>query len=94
MGRVKRRDIARYCLECCGGNREEVKLCHLKDCPLWPYRLCHSPDKDSGIVAGSVSLQVVKRKCLECSAGSRKESLACRCTNCVLWPLLPRRTDG
>ena len=30
--------IRRYCLWCCKGARNEVKLCPAEDCPLWPLR--------------------------------------------------------
>lgn len=31
------------CLECCCGNRAEVRRCHIGDCPLYPYRLGRNP---------------------------------------------------
>ena len=27
------------CLDCCCGNRNEVKRCAIQTCALWPYRL-------------------------------------------------------
>jgi len=35
--------IRAKCLECCCGSRKEVKMCHIINCPLWPYRLGHRP---------------------------------------------------
>jgi len=35
--------IRANCLECCCGSRKEVKMCHIINCPLWPYRLGHRP---------------------------------------------------
>jgi hypothetical protein len=35
---TKQRAIYLHCLECAGGSAKEVTLCHLFDCPLWPYR--------------------------------------------------------
>jgi hypothetical protein len=32
-----------YCIDCCGGSRNEVKLCPSKDCSLWPYRFGKNP---------------------------------------------------
>ena len=29
------------CLECCAGQRLEVRECLLKTCPLFPYRMGH-----------------------------------------------------
>lgn len=34
-----------HCLDCCGGSREEVKLCEIKDCSLWIYRFGKRPQK-------------------------------------------------
>jgi len=31
------------CLECCAGSSNEVKACHMKDCPLWLYRFGKRP---------------------------------------------------
>lgn len=33
------------CLECCCGQANEVKICHISDCPLWAYRFGHRPDE-------------------------------------------------
>jgi hypothetical protein len=43
--------IRAKCLECSGGQRKEVKLCPIKSCPLWPYRLSLTllDDEDIGI---------------------------------------------
>ena len=38
----KRTAIKTYCRECAGGSYPEVILCHLADCPLWPYRTGYS----------------------------------------------------
>lgn len=35
--------IQAKCLECCAGEWNEVKTCHLTDCPNWPYRLGNNP---------------------------------------------------
>ena len=38
--RITRRQAIRLkCLDCCCGNRAEVRSCHLKTCPLWRYRM-------------------------------------------------------
>ena len=36
--------IRAKCLDCCAGQSKEVKLCHLKDCPLWKYRFGYEID--------------------------------------------------
>ena len=30
--------IRRRCLQCCGGSRNEVRGCRVRDCALWAYR--------------------------------------------------------
>ena len=35
------------CLDCCGGSKQEVKLCEITDCPLWTYRFGKRPRKTS-----------------------------------------------
>jgi hypothetical protein len=53
--------IRRKCIECCGGQIGEVRLCHLQRCDLWPYRLGMDPNpsKSRGVAnqasAGRVS---------------------------------------
>jgi hypothetical protein len=38
--RLTRRDAIRAkCLDCCCGDKKEVRLCPCTDCPLWIYRL-------------------------------------------------------
>ena len=37
--------IRAKCLDCCCDQREEVKLCPAKDCPLWPYRMGKNPNR-------------------------------------------------
>jgi hypothetical protein len=34
--------VRKKCLECAGGSPKEVTLCHIVDCPLWPYRFGYS----------------------------------------------------
>ena len=35
--------IRARCLDCCAGQKKEVRLCPAKECPLWPYRMGHRP---------------------------------------------------
>lgn len=35
--------IRMKCLDCCGGSSNEVKLCDIDTCTLWPYRSGHRP---------------------------------------------------
>ena len=47
-GRSRRAAIRLQCLECCGWQSAEVRRCHIKDCPLWPYRLVGKPAPAEG----------------------------------------------
>lgn len=35
--------IRSKCIECCCSQRNEVRLCTIPDCPLFPYRMGHRP---------------------------------------------------
>jgi hypothetical protein len=35
--------IRAHCIECSGGNRAEVRLCQLPDCPLFRFRFGRNP---------------------------------------------------
>lgn len=35
--------IREKCLDCCGGNSNEVRLCPAEDCPLWHFRFGKNP---------------------------------------------------
>ena len=34
--------IKQHCTECSGGTPKEVTLCHIVNCPLWPFRFGYS----------------------------------------------------
>jgi hypothetical protein len=37
--------IKAKCLDCCCGDRAEVKECQARNCPLWQYRLGKNPNR-------------------------------------------------
>ena len=37
--------IRAKCLDCCCDVPQEVRLCEVKSCPLWPYRMGHNPNR-------------------------------------------------
>ena len=51
MGRMNA--IRRKCIDCCGGERSEVRRCEAIDCPLWPHRLGGDPYRKSCKKIGS-----------------------------------------
>ncbi|MGN8914297.1 hypothetical protein [Anaerofustis butyriciformans] len=36
-------------MDCCCGQAKEIKLCNLKNCPLYPYRMGKRPKVDKDI---------------------------------------------
>ena len=42
--------IREKCLDCCCGS-VEVKLCHIKDCPLFPYRMGKNPFRKKRVLS-------------------------------------------
>lgn len=36
---TRQKSIREKCLDCCADQPKEVRLCPIKDCPLWRYRL-------------------------------------------------------
>ena len=41
--------IRAKCLDCSCGMAKEVRLCLIKECPLWPYRMGKRPKNDKYI---------------------------------------------
>lgn len=39
--------IRAKCLDCSNGSWQEVKLCPVKNCPLFPYRFGHRPKPET-----------------------------------------------
>ena len=38
--------VRKHCLDCCCGSAQEVRLCHISTCALWPYRFGRNPNED------------------------------------------------
>ena len=53
--------IRAKCLDCCCWNPNEVKLCPIRDCPLYPYRDGHNPKrKGMGNMSGLEKARLAK----------------------------------
>lgn len=48
------RAIRQKCLECAGDQQSEVRLCHMDDCPLWPFRMGKNPNASRPWLKGRV----------------------------------------
>lgn len=47
--RTPMKAIRAHCIECCCGQTNEVRLCNIKKCPLYEYRMGHRPKGDKSI---------------------------------------------
>lgn len=45
--------IRAKCLDCCGGQPYEVRLCTVVNCPLYAYRMGHRPKEGSYTTNGT-----------------------------------------
>lgn len=45
---TRKRAIREKCLECSAGQRNEVKNCTVKSCPLYPFRMGKDPFRTAG----------------------------------------------
>jgi hypothetical protein len=43
--------IREKCLDCCCGSPVEVKLCPVKNCPLFPYRMGKNPFRKKRVLS-------------------------------------------
>jgi hypothetical protein len=45
--RTSMKAIRAKCLDCCCYQPKEVRLCTVKTCPLWPFRMGKRPKKEA-----------------------------------------------
>ena len=73
------RAIRKYCLWCCAGSSNEVKLCPAEsECVFWPLRLGKGGK-------GTRYLKTIREKCLDCCAGSSARVRECKDADCSLY---------
>lgn len=51
----RKRAIRLKCLDCCCGSAYEVRLCNIKKCPLWRFRLGTECKEETGENAADFS---------------------------------------
>ena len=51
--------IRAKCMDCCCGQAKEIKLCNMKNCPLYPYRLGKRPKVDKDIDEGNIEEKTI-----------------------------------
>ena len=45
--------IRAKCIDCSCGDKKEVRLCPIENCPLWPYRMGKRPKEDTEVDFGN-----------------------------------------
>ena len=45
MEKTPLKAIRAKCLDCVAEQPQEVRLCPSENCPLWPYRMGHNPNR-------------------------------------------------
>ena len=53
--------IRAKCIDCSGGSSNEVKLCAIPDCPLYPYRLGRHPFRATRVLTDEQRAAVAER---------------------------------
>lgn len=61
MNRSPMKGIRAFCLECCGGNSNEVKLCVSKNCALYPFRFGKNPNIKLTDVQKAQKAEILKK---------------------------------
>lgn len=49
--------IRAKCIDCCCGDRKEVRECTITQCPLYPYRMGKRPKNDELVDEDSLSAE-------------------------------------
>ena len=70
--------IRKYCLWC-SFTANEVKLCPVKTCPLFSFRLGKRK-------IGVSSLKAIKKNCANCGEGTAQSARKCDIKECPLFP--------
>ena len=87
------KSIRAKCLDCSAWSKQEVRLCSVKDCVLYPYRMGKNPNYKFGYQTGNSErtkykppVKTIRAKCLDCCIGSNNEVKLCPVENCALYP--------
>lgn len=61
MATTPMKAIREKCLECCCGSSQEVKLCVIQDCALYPFRLGKNPNRKARVLTEEEKTAFLKR---------------------------------
>lgn len=64
--------IRAKCLDCCVGQAQEVRLCPVHDCPLYPYRMGHNPNRKG--MGGNIKALSAEKSNSACEEQAEEES--------------------
>ena len=53
--------IREKCLRCCCDSANEVTLCHIEACPLWPWRMGKNPYRKKKVLTNEQKLAMTER---------------------------------
>ena len=53
--------IREKCLRCCCDSANEVALCHIEACPLWPWRMGKNPYRKKKVLTNEQKLVITER---------------------------------
>jgi hypothetical protein len=80
------RALRRYCLWCCNGSANEVRLCSAKACPLWTFRFGHRPTAEDKAAVAEVKLYPLERATTGAEfherGGTAVKAIRRRCFDC------------
>jgi len=77
--------VRRFCIECCGGVRKEVKTCggdkpimsgKYPNCPFFPHRYGRK----------RISVKTIRKQCIICTNNSYDAIRECPSTKCPIYP--------
>jgi hypothetical protein len=75
--------VRRHCLSCCGDSANEVRLCPVKACPLWPFRHGHRPNAEDRAPVADRQLYPLERDLTGGAfQGSALRAIRLRCIDC------------
>ena len=66
------RAIRAKCLDCMCGSAQEVRLCPCQDCPLYPYRMGHNPNRKG--MGGNIKALSAKKSNSACESETNEDT--------------------
>ncbi len=74
------KSVRKKCLWCCDNQPNEVKLCPVTECELYPFRFGKNPNKNN-----TLKLMLIRQHCIVCSSYSPQEVRECWEKDCSIY---------